>query len=76
VWRGAEWRWLYAVAGIVSVLFGILLLIEPLAGAVALLWAIGIYAIIVGSAMLIAGIRAHVPERRFSAHHHQAPAPS
>jgi uncharacterized membrane protein HdeD (DUF308 family) len=75
-WKGAEWRWLYAVAGIVSILFGILLLIEPLSGVVALLWAIGIYAIIVGSAMLIAGIRAHVPERRFVHHQHQAPAPS
>ncbi len=40
--------WLQIAAGVISVLFGILLFVHPGAGALALVWLIGIYAILLG----------------------------
>src|SRR5262249_5936140 len=37
-------EWLLALAGIASVIFGVLLLINPFAGALAVVWLIGLYA--------------------------------
>jgi uncharacterized membrane protein HdeD (DUF308 family) len=50
-------EWLLALAGVASLLFGILLVIQPGAGALAILWVIGAYAIIFGIALLILGLR-------------------
>ncbi|WP_199912073.1 HdeD family acid-resistance protein [Nodularia spumigena] len=50
-------EWLLAIAGIASVLFGVLLLVWPLAGALAILWIIGAYAIIFGILLLILAFR-------------------
>jgi uncharacterized membrane protein HdeD (DUF308 family) len=78
-WRGGDRgeRWLYGVAGILSLLFGVLLIVQPFVGALALLWTIGIYAIIFGVAQLIAGLRHQRPEpTTFIRHRPQAPAPS
>jgi uncharacterized membrane protein HdeD (DUF308 family) len=77
-WKGVDRgeRWLYGVAGVVSLLFGILLIAEPFVGALALLWTIGIYAIIFGVTTLIAGLRHHQPEPTFLPHRPHAPAPS
>ncbi|KZL49651.1 hypothetical protein A2T98_11630 [Nodularia spumigena CENA596] len=50
-------EWLLAIAGIASVLFGILLLVWPIAGALAILWIIGAYAIIFGILLLILAFR-------------------
>lgn len=52
-----ESEWLLAIAGISSVLFGILLLIWPVAGALAILWIIAAYAIIFGVLLLILAFR-------------------
>ncbi|KOP25205.1 hypothetical protein AMR41_17520 [Hapalosiphon sp. MRB220] len=52
-----ENEWLLAIAGIASVLFGILAAIRPGAGALAILWVIGIYAIVFGVMLLILGLR-------------------
>lgn len=41
-------EWLLIVSGVISVLFGLALLVNPGAGALALVWVIGIYAIIAG----------------------------
>ena len=41
-------EWLLILAGIVSVAFGVWLIARPEAGALAVLWAIGIYAIVFG----------------------------
>jgi uncharacterized membrane protein HdeD (DUF308 family) len=41
-------EWLLILAGIVSVAFGVWLVARPEAGALAVLWAIGIYAIVFG----------------------------
>ncbi|MEC4819193.1 MAG: HdeD family acid-resistance protein [Scytonema sp. PMC 1069.18] len=50
-------EWLLALAGVASLLFGILLVIQPGAGALAILWVIGAYAIIFGITLLILGLR-------------------
>lgn len=57
--RETPHRWLYGVTGVVSALFGVLLLSEPFVGALAILWAIGVYAIIFGAMMVAVGLRVH-----------------
>ncbi|HTK08166.1 MAG TPA: HdeD family acid-resistance protein [Ktedonobacteraceae bacterium] len=46
-------EWLLALAGILSIVFGILLFIRPGAGLLSLLWLLGIYSIIFGVVFLI-----------------------
>jgi uncharacterized membrane protein HdeD (DUF308 family) len=48
-----EGEWFLIFAGIASVLFGVLMVLWPGAGALALLWLIGIFAIIFGVLLLI-----------------------
>jgi uncharacterized membrane protein HdeD (DUF308 family) len=50
-------RWWLVFAGIVSVLWGLLLLLAPLMGAVVLTWWLGAYAIIFGISLLALGFR-------------------
>lgn len=50
-------EWLLVLSGALSVLFGLLMLVAPGAGALALVWVIGIYAIILGIALIILGVR-------------------
>lgn len=50
-------EWLLTIAGISSVIFGILLIAWPMVGAIALLWVIAIYAIILGVLLLILAFR-------------------
>lgn len=52
-----ENEWLLALAGISSVMFGVLLIIWPIAGALAILWIIAAYAIIFGVLLLILAFR-------------------
>jgi uncharacterized membrane protein HdeD (DUF308 family) len=52
-----EPAWLIGIGGIASVLFGAWVIIAPGAGALALIWLIGTYAIFVGVLFVIAGIR-------------------
>ena len=49
-----EGEWLLALSGALSVLFGLFVLFQPGAGALALIWAIGAYAIVFG--VLIIGL--------------------
>ena len=58
-WRGLESRWLYGLAGLVSLVFGGLLLWQPLVGGLALVWTIGVYAIVIGVMVFVAGLRIH-----------------
>jgi uncharacterized membrane protein HdeD (DUF308 family) len=65
-------RWWLVLGGIASVLYGVLLLIAPLIGALVLTWWIGAYAIIFGVSLLILGFQlrsqheagAHPPTNR------------
>ena len=52
-----EGEWLLILAGVLSVLFGLGVLLYPGAGAVALAWLIGIYAIAIGVVMIMLAIR-------------------
>ena len=57
--------WL-ALGGIVSVIWGVLLVIAPLVGAVVLTWWLGAYALVFGIALLVLAfqLRAHKDDRR------------
>ncbi len=50
-------RWWLAFAGIVSTVWGVLLLLAPLMGAVVLTWWVGGYAIVFGIMLLVLGFR-------------------
>jgi uncharacterized membrane protein HdeD (DUF308 family) len=55
--RGSEgWGWILA-AGIVSVLFGIVLLVSPGAALITLLWLVGAYAIVFGVIIVVWAVR-------------------
>jgi len=47
-----EREWLLGLAGVASILFGLILVIFPGSGALGLVWLIGIYAIVFGAALL------------------------
>ena len=52
-------RWWLALGGIASIIFGILLVIEPLVGAVVLTMWIGAYALVFGAVLLILAFQLH-----------------
>ncbi|MCK7598918.1 HdeD family acid-resistance protein [Microbulbifer sp. CAU 1566] len=52
-----EHEWLLIFAGMLSVIFGLVLLLKPGAGALALLWLIGTYAIIFGVILVWLALR-------------------
>src|SRR5687768_4086783 len=49
----AHGRWWLALGGIVSIVFGVLLVIAPVIGAVVLTWWLGAYALVFGIALLV-----------------------
>jgi uncharacterized membrane protein HdeD (DUF308 family) len=49
---GTERAWLLGLAGVASIIFGVLLVYRPVAGLVALVWLIGIYAIVFGALLI------------------------
>jgi uncharacterized membrane protein HdeD (DUF308 family) len=52
VGRHSSLAWFLAALGLVSIAFGVLLLVYPGAGILALIWLIGLYAIAIGSASI------------------------
>jgi uncharacterized membrane protein HdeD (DUF308 family) len=48
-----------AIAGVASILFGAALLINPIAGALTLVWLIGAYSIVFGVLLIALGLRLH-----------------
>jgi uncharacterized membrane protein HdeD (DUF308 family) len=57
--RALQHEWSLALAGVVSVAFGILLLLRPLAGGLALMWSIGAWALAFGALTIALGLRLH-----------------
>jgi uncharacterized membrane protein HdeD (DUF308 family) len=66
--RGHGSLWL-AIGGVLSVLFGFLLILSPVIGAVVLTWWIGVYAIVLGAFLIVTSfrLRAHRREPPFGA---------
>jgi uncharacterized membrane protein HdeD (DUF308 family) len=64
-------RWWLALGGIASLIFGILLIIEPLVGAVVLTMWIGAYATVFGALLLVLAFRLH---SKYEAQTRNAPA--
>ncbi|MEG6508564.1 HdeD family acid-resistance protein [Methyloligella sp. 2.7D] len=52
-------RWWLALGGIASIIFGIVLLVAPLVGAVVLTWWVGAYALIFGAILLVLAFQLH-----------------
>jgi uncharacterized membrane protein HdeD (DUF308 family) len=52
-------EWLLALAGVASIIFGLLLFLNPSAGALAVVWLIGAYAIVFGCILIALGLRLH-----------------
>lgn len=51
-------EWLLILGGIISVIFGVILMTQPAAGALALLWIIGAYAILFGVLLVVLAFKA------------------
>jgi uncharacterized membrane protein HdeD (DUF308 family) len=64
-------RWWLALGGIASLIFGMVLVIAPLVGALVLTWWIGAYAIIFGAMLLVLAFQLH---SRLDARTRSAPA--
>jgi uncharacterized membrane protein HdeD (DUF308 family) len=56
--KGLDHRWLLGLTGVVSLLFGVLMLANPVAGTIAIVWVIGVYAVVFGVMLVIVGVRA------------------
>jgi uncharacterized membrane protein HdeD (DUF308 family) len=55
--REIEGEWVLAASGVLSVVFGLLMMVWPASGAVALVVLIGVYAIVFGAALVALGWR-------------------
>ena len=56
-------RWWLAVGGIVSVIYGVLLIAAPFIGALVLTWWLGAYAIVFSFALIAVAIKLHARQR-------------
>lgn len=49
-------RWVFGMTGLVSIIFGILLISFPKGGATAIVWLIGLYALLLGVLLVVIGV--------------------
>jgi uncharacterized membrane protein HdeD (DUF308 family) len=56
--REIQGEWLLILGGLASVMFGAFLMARPIAGALALLWLIGAYAVLFGVLLVILAFKA------------------
>ena len=56
--KGLDHRWLLGLTGVVSLLFGVLMLANPAAGTLAVVWVVGVYAVVFGVMLVVVGVRA------------------
>jgi uncharacterized membrane protein HdeD (DUF308 family) len=56
-------EWILALIGVLSILIGIILIFNPAAGALAVVWLIGIYAVIFGGLLVFLGMKFRKPAR-------------
>jgi uncharacterized membrane protein HdeD (DUF308 family) len=61
-----EGEWWLAFTGILSVIFGVMLIAQPGAGAIAVVWLIGLYALIFGIFLLALAFKLKGVKERFS----------
>jgi uncharacterized membrane protein HdeD (DUF308 family) len=59
-------EWFLALGGLASIVFGVLVAIFPGDGAIALVWAIGLYSIVFGGFLIGLGFRLHGEGRRLT----------
>lgn len=52
-----EGEWLLGLGGVLSIIFSLLLFVNPGVGAVAIIWLVGVYAILFGISLIFLGIR-------------------
>jgi len=64
--REIRGEWLLALSGVISVLFGIAMVINPVGGALAVVWLIGAYAIAFGVLLIALGFRLRGAAKRFA----------
>jgi len=57
--REIKGEWMLGLNGCVSILFGLILILNPGAGVVAVAWLIGIYAIFIGILLSLLGLKIH-----------------
>jgi uncharacterized membrane protein HdeD (DUF308 family) len=55
--RRTHGKWLLALSGIVSLAWGVLLLVAPITGAIVMTWWLAAYALVFGSALLVLAFR-------------------
>jgi len=55
--KSIEKEWLLGLSGLLSIIFGVLMLINPGAGALAVIWVIGAYAILFGVLLIALGVK-------------------
>jgi uncharacterized membrane protein HdeD (DUF308 family) len=61
--------WMTALAGAVSIVFGVLLGRHPSSGLLAMTWLVGVYALVVGTFEIGAALRVHTALHRWPAEH-------
>jgi uncharacterized membrane protein HdeD (DUF308 family) len=56
-WPELDSRWFLGATGALSIILGVLVFASPIAGGLALIWTIGVYAIVLGAMLFALGVR-------------------